>query len=246
MEYSIVVEAPDTEGNFTAFNIPCDVLDSDFLMQPINEADYDSETQACVDLKEGKVTSFYSHYVTKRRKKKNVKNCRIESPAPKVIPSLTDADTNTVASEDSANHCDDEGVDGSSKRKAKTVTSSLGGEAAPPDPSFLMAPTLLGTTFGVAKNALSNVAVRRIACGRMPPPLNPPAADNSSSSITSSNNDNTRLETTDNLSSSQQILVMTTSDNNQNAIDTQKEEVKVTEARDTAVLQPHAASEPSM
>jgi hypothetical protein len=174
MEYSIVIEAPDTEGNFTAFNIPCDVLDSDFLMQPINEADYDSETQACVDFKEGKITSFYSHYVTKRRKKKNVKNCRIEAPAPRVgqdqALTIGNVSTATIATKsEDCGSCRDSAQSKTAAVKAASSSSLSVGEAPPPDPSFLMAPTLLGTTFGVAKNALSNVAVRRVACGRMPP-----------------------------------------------------------------------------
>lgn len=144
MEYSIVIEPPDTKANFTAFNIPCDLLDSDYLMQPINEADYDSETQACVDKKEGKITSFYDHYVTKRRKKKNVRGCRIEAPVPAHAQQHSRVD-------------------------AGPSTSSEEGHVQ--DPSFLMATSLLGTTSGVSKNALSNVAVRRVACGRMPPPM---------------------------------------------------------------------------
>lgn len=156
-----MVEAPDTEGNFTAFNIPCDVLDSDFLMQPINEADYDSETQACVDKREGIVTSFYSHYVTKRRKKKNVKNCRIETPAPRKSERCDAEDTSPSKPEG------DIATSGTSVPISPSPASTS--EQHVPDPSFLMAPTLLGTTFGVSKNALSNAAVRRVACGRMPP-----------------------------------------------------------------------------
>lgn len=195
--FTIVVEPPDTACNFTAFNVPCDVLDSDFLMQPVNEADYDSETQACVDRKEGTHTSFYSHYVTKRRKKKGLKNCGIESPVPRnkvrvssfpneegsatpqeVMQQRMEYQINSNASSSSnevktvsrgASHGagvnPERGVDSASGRNINGAT----GHVATLDSSMLMAPTCLGTTYGVQKGALSNAAVRRVACGRMPP-----------------------------------------------------------------------------
>ena len=72
--FSIVVEPPTFMG-WSDFNRKCEDLDSDFLMQPINEADYDSETQCLVDKhdeEKGK-KSFYDHFVTKRKKKKGLK-----------------------------------------------------------------------------------------------------------------------------------------------------------------------------
>lgn len=126
-EFRIVIEPPDTAGNFKAFNVTCDVLDSDFLMQPINEADYDSETQVCVDTRTGQHQSFYEHFVTKRKKKKG-KRVGTETSAPHdVVPRVTVAQPTQ-------------------------------------DPDRLMPPQ----TLAVPKGALSNVAVRRIACGRMP------------------------------------------------------------------------------
>ena len=69
--FSITVTKPDNPVNFLDFYHEDDDLDSDFLMAPINEADYDSETQFCIDLQnpEGP-RSFHDHYVTKRKKKK--------------------------------------------------------------------------------------------------------------------------------------------------------------------------------
>jgi hypothetical protein len=146
--FSIVIDPPDTAGNFKGFNVTCEVLDSDFLMQPVNEADYDSETQACVDRQTG-VKSFYDHYVTKRKKKKGLKGVGVECPAPK------------------------RGEPSSSSLLSIPVAASgcgrLGAEMASapnfPDPNYLAPPSCLA----VPKGVLDNVAVRRIACGRMPP-----------------------------------------------------------------------------
>lgn len=183
--YTIVVEPPDTAANFTLFNIPCDVLDSDFLMQPVNEADYDSETQACVDTRErGSKASFYDHYVTKRRKKKGVKGCGIESPAPAsskskhlrvhqtseeavLVASSTDAKEVSISSS-----CSTTAVPSVNARSAMATAGSGNVSLGMPrtvDLDHLTAPSLLGTTSGVSKGALQNAAVRRIACGRMPP-----------------------------------------------------------------------------
>lgn len=126
MDFEIVVVPPDTPSNWREFNRDCDVLDSDYLMQPVNEADYDSETQACVDARTGGPASFYDHYVTKRRKKKGKKGCTVEGPAPIATPS--------------------------------------------PQPVFAQQDLLTVPGTQLPKGLLSNVAVRRIACGRMPPP----------------------------------------------------------------------------
>lgn len=97
MSFQIVIQPPDTNSNWTAFNRECDDLNSDFLMQPINEADYDSETQACVDLRsEEGPRSFYDHYVTRRRKKKGVKGLGVEHPARYGMPEEEAAATGRV------------------------------------------------------------------------------------------------------------------------------------------------------
>lgn len=83
LQFQIVIEPPDTKANWTTFNRDCEDLNSDFLMQPINEADYDSETQACVDARTGGPRSFYDHYVTKRRKKRGMRGLGVEHPAGK-------------------------------------------------------------------------------------------------------------------------------------------------------------------
>eukprot|EP01060_Flectonema_neradi_P039154 TRINITY_DN8509_c1_g1_i1.p1 TRINITY_DN8509_c1_g1~~TRINITY_DN8509_c1_g1_i1.p1 ORF type:complete len:201 (+),score=39.82 TRINITY_DN8509_c1_g1_i1:80-682(+) len=62
---------PNTDSNFLDFNKEADDLDSDWLMQPVPEADYDSETQCCIDTANGSIgASFQDHYVTKRSKLK--------------------------------------------------------------------------------------------------------------------------------------------------------------------------------
>lgn len=69
-DLTITLQTPDTQSNFLDFNKHCVHLDSDYLMQPINEAEYDSETQVCVDRLTGGPASFYDHYTTKPVKKK--------------------------------------------------------------------------------------------------------------------------------------------------------------------------------
>ncbi|KAH9600483.1 hypothetical protein LSM04_001382, partial [Trypanosoma melophagium] len=87
---TIVIDPPDTPANFLGYNVLCSSLDSDYLMQPINEAEYDSETQACVDIKSGKRSSFYDHYTQKPTLKKGL-DVGPESPLPPPRP-LSDGD----------------------------------------------------------------------------------------------------------------------------------------------------------
>ncbi|KAK7199561.1 hypothetical protein NESM_000934700 [Novymonas esmeraldas] len=69
---TIKLQTPPTASNFLAYNRVCATLDSDYLMQPINEAQYDSETQACVDRVSNGPTSFYDHYVRKPTRKRGM------------------------------------------------------------------------------------------------------------------------------------------------------------------------------
>eukprot|EP00756_Hemistasia_phaeocysticola_P027085 Hpha_TRINITY_DN16099_c0_g3::TRINITY_DN16099_c0_g3_i1::g.118964::m.118964 len=126
-EILLDVTPPDTASNFLDFNKPAEDLNSDWLMQPVNEADYDSETQYCVDVKErGESASYYSHFVTKRKKKKRGK--KEEKPHVVHRPHLP------------VEHL------------------AVPGGA------------------GLPKGLLSSAAVRRIACGAMPPrPASPPS-----------------------------------------------------------------------
>jgi len=84
----IEITPPTTASNFLGFNIREEEdLNSDFLMAPVNEADYDSETQYCMDVQkergpeesevkdmaeidESNERSYYDHFTTKRKKKK--------------------------------------------------------------------------------------------------------------------------------------------------------------------------------
>lgn len=67
---TITLQPPTTLTNFREYNRQCTNLDSDYLMQPINEAEYDSETQACVDRVTGGPKSFFEHYTAKPIRKK--------------------------------------------------------------------------------------------------------------------------------------------------------------------------------
>ncbi|CCW67251.1 unnamed protein product [Phytomonas sp. Hart1] len=69
---SIILEKPSTSSNFLMYNRLCSELDHNCLIQPINEAEFDSETQVCVDNKLNGFTSFYDHYTTKPTKKKGL------------------------------------------------------------------------------------------------------------------------------------------------------------------------------
>ncbi|CAJ1016335.1 hypothetical protein NXY56_002848 [Leishmania guyanensis] len=69
---TINLQSPPTASNFLGYNRVCAMLDSDYLMQPINEAQYDSETQACVDRVTNGPTSFYDHYVRKPTRKRGL------------------------------------------------------------------------------------------------------------------------------------------------------------------------------
>eukprot|EP01065_Artemidia_motanka_P048462 TRINITY_DN7803_c0_g1_i1.p2 TRINITY_DN7803_c0_g1~~TRINITY_DN7803_c0_g1_i1.p2 ORF type:complete len:198 (+),score=29.15 TRINITY_DN7803_c0_g1_i1:56-649(+) len=133
-EVVLQVTPPDTASNFLDFNVQAEDLCSDWLMQPVNEADYDSETQYCVDIKEqGEQASYYSHFTTKRKKKKRgVK----KDPKPTV------------------------------QQRPSLCVERLGVPAQP------------GGGVGLPKGLLSNAAVRRMACGAMPPrPPSPPDTD---------------------------------------------------------------------
>lgn len=100
--YVITVNPPDTESNFRDFNVDCDLLDNDHLMQPINEADYDSETQVCVDSRSNGPRSFYEHFTVKKKKKLGVK-CGAECPVPRKlgvrVSPATAAPNRTITSE---------------------------------------------------------------------------------------------------------------------------------------------------
>lgn len=67
---AITLQVPQTSSNFMGFNKACKDLDDCFLMQPVNEAEYDSETQVCVDRKTNGPVSYYDHFVSRPVKKK--------------------------------------------------------------------------------------------------------------------------------------------------------------------------------
>lgn len=144
LTFELTIEPPETTSNFKDFNRECEELDSEFLMQPVNEADYDSETQACVDQRDGGPTSFYDHYVTRRVKKRGYRGS-IEGPAPR---RATKAERKKEREDAAAKQ--------QKQHQAHIVVDRLELPA--------------GGSTALPKGSLSNVAVRRIACGRMPPP----------------------------------------------------------------------------
>lgn len=218
--FCIVVDPPDTASNFMDYNRPPEDLNSEFLMEPVNEADYDSETQACVDARTGGPTNFHEHFVTKRKKKKFTKRRGEETQTETADGSEAAAVSNVgatsaaafvdkaklatmrIASVDRRRDPESLSCPLSEEVVAAAATAATRGGAAkgssvpcagqteagetpsstmprataaprpatvplqPVDPSRLFA----GSHQGVPKGALSNVAVRRIACGRMPPP----------------------------------------------------------------------------
>eukprot|EP01012_Entosiphon_sulcatum_P048856 TRINITY_DN67412_c0_g1_i1.p1 TRINITY_DN67412_c0_g1~~TRINITY_DN67412_c0_g1_i1.p1 ORF type:complete len:177 (-),score=37.38 TRINITY_DN67412_c0_g1_i1:75-563(-) len=123
----IQIIPPDTESNWMAYYHPADELDSDFLMAPVCEADYDSETQCMVDSRtDGAPKTFHEHFVRKRRKKgKNTPQLPVRTPS---IPATLQLHHHK---------------------------------------QLLEVPTGFGA---IPRGALNNPAVRRLACGRMPPP----------------------------------------------------------------------------
>jgi hypothetical protein len=180
-DFSIMIIPPDTKSNFIDFNKPCEELDSEFLMQPVNEADYDSETQACVDARTGGPRSFYDHYVQKRRKKKGKRGCTVEGHH---IPSQNSDDESEKESEHPRraarvpppSHLQppkqqkqrQEPHNSVALKLTTTLATPITNGAATKVPrqnhDALMAPST-----AVPQGSLNNVAVRRIACGRMPP-----------------------------------------------------------------------------
>eukprot|EP00758_Cryptobia_borreli_P009278 Tbor_TRINITY_DN5463_c1_g6::TRINITY_DN5463_c1_g6_i1::g.25061::m.25061 len=162
--YEIIIDPPDTEENFKAYNKECEILDSEFLMQPINEADYDSETQACVDQRTGGPKSFYDHFVTKRRKKKGKKGVGIEHPAS--IGNSNNDDSHLIQISIPTDTCDGQEVNQPKHSNRKELTPSnhnlsIVDHLDVPNSGHLAVP----------KGVLNNVVIRRLACGRMPPEM---------------------------------------------------------------------------
>ena len=175
MEFHILIDPPDTRENFKAFNKECDVLDSEFLMQPVNEADFDSETQACVDTRTGGPASFYDHYVTKRRKKKGRKGAGIEDHTGR---SAEEAERkarygSTFQQERIVFRCEPEFFnqpDPVVVPKAAPRETTKNSPLPQDDEDRLQVPGVIG----VQRGSLSSASIRRVACGKMPPGTNPP------------------------------------------------------------------------
>eukprot|EP00658_Telonema_sp_P-2_P069951 TRINITY_DN5950_c0_g1_i1.p1 TRINITY_DN5950_c0_g1~~TRINITY_DN5950_c0_g1_i1.p1 ORF type:complete len:202 (-),score=29.54 TRINITY_DN5950_c0_g1_i1:152-757(-) len=148
-------------------------------MQPVNEADFDSETQACVDTRDGGPASFYDHYVTKRRKKKGRKGAGIEDHTTRSVEEAerkarygTSFQQQRIVfrcEPDFINNPEDDQATKPITRNT-TLTTPKESMLPPDDEDRLQVPGLIG----VQRGALSNAAIRRVACGKMPPGANPP------------------------------------------------------------------------
>lgn len=162
----LLVETPVNSSNFKEYNRTTDTIDISRLSQPINEAGYDSETQACIDLLEasskgGPSPSFYDHFVTQPIKKKNMKGVGLEEPAlpweraPPPPDSLSDSSNNV------------------NQYVCGGVPSPRSDFVASPSMDFLGVPPQLEVPehrcMDGGHHLLDNPEVRRLATGTMPP-----------------------------------------------------------------------------
>eukprot|EP01061_Rhynchopus_euleeides_P002069 TRINITY_DN11583_c2_g1_i1.p2 TRINITY_DN11583_c2_g1~~TRINITY_DN11583_c2_g1_i1.p2 ORF type:complete len:241 (+),score=90.64 TRINITY_DN11583_c2_g1_i1:210-932(+) len=156
MEIPRIEVTPNTDLNFLAFNRQDEELDSDWLMQPVLEVDYDSETQCCIDTSTGGPAAFADHYVTKRTKRKK------KGKAADGVPAAEDATRLGVPSHARKHHIDMEQHTHINKKPHQ----------APVD--HLALPENMYDRNTVPKGSLSNPATRRIACGAAPPSMRMP------------------------------------------------------------------------
>lgn len=139
---TLLVETPLDRQNFREYNRTCGDVNSAFLSQPINEAQYDSETQACVDLlTPGGATSFYDHFVAHPEKKRYIGNAGLEEPMEKFTKET--------------------GMCGASTPRLDMDMDYL---AVPKERDLPLEPC--------SKNLLENPISRRVATGVMPTPPN--------------------------------------------------------------------------
>ena len=149
------------------FNRADEDLDSEWLMQPVLEADYDSETQCCVDTHGGKEASFAEHFVTKRKKRRK-----------KGAAGSGDA----AAADGEEKHIDGEGI-----HEAMHTHEQHHSQLAVPTPKrptlrhmhekpqtvvdTLQLPGGMYDRNTVPQGKLSDPATRRLACGAAPPAM---------------------------------------------------------------------------
>ena len=137
--------APSTfitlKNHLFSFNRMDEELDSDWLMQPVLEADYDSETQCCIDIGGGGSTMFADHYVTKRKKKRGRKP---EGETPQDTPGYLHVPKRSVQ-----HHID----------------------VTPKPEMLGIPATNIYDRSAVPKGSLTDPVTRRIACGAAPPSM---------------------------------------------------------------------------
>eukprot|EP01063_Lacrimia_lanifica_P004303 TRINITY_DN123_c0_g1_i3.p1 TRINITY_DN123_c0_g1~~TRINITY_DN123_c0_g1_i3.p1 ORF type:complete len:309 (+),score=92.54 TRINITY_DN123_c0_g1_i3:1382-2308(+) len=167
---------PSAGGNFVDFNRAAEDLDSEWLMQPVNEAEYDSETQFCVDVRANAQASYYDHYTTRRKKKKrrvqkHVDACGgsddSEGDAAAAAPGVHLAAPGAASSTEEKEKARLQQMHDALPKRAHAVPVL---EVAPPletKKDHLQLPGMAAPASG----ALSNRACRRLACGSLPPEL---------------------------------------------------------------------------
>lgn len=163
--FKLVVETPVNGSNFKEYNRTMDAIDATCLSQPINDAQYDSETQACIDLlsseiKEGSPPSFYDHFVTPSFKKKNIKVVTLEEPA--VVWDRAPPPPDSSCGSSTCESC-----------TCGWAIPPQGKQSTPSSMDFLTVPPQLEVpeqrcTDG-GHELLDNPEIRRLATGAMPP-----------------------------------------------------------------------------
>eukprot|EP00796_Vickermania_ingenoplastis_P008555 gene8555-6001_t len=180
---TLLVETPINSKNFVVFNKTCDQLNPSYLSQPINEAEYDSETQACVDLfcsdtpdaagpsdlscaTDASVTrSFYDHYVRQPTKKKNMMGVGLEEPirSSDVMPAFPGPSPSGPR------------ISHAAMPRSSNPDALQGPRCAEESQmDFLTVPTERGLPFRPCTDGghalLDNPVIRRMATGAVPPP----------------------------------------------------------------------------
>lgn len=162
----LLVETPVNSSNFKEYNRTTDTIDVSRLSQPINEAGYDSETQACIDLLEASnkglpAPSFYDHFVNQPVKKKYMKGVGLEEPALPWERSPPPPDSLSGSSNNASNYV------------CGGVTFPQSNFAAASSMDFLSVPPQLEVPehrcMDGGHHLLDNPEVRRLATGTMPP-----------------------------------------------------------------------------
>lgn len=160
-------DATDNHGhhrNFVEFNRQCNRLDANYLCQPVNEADYDSETQVCVDRMTGGPESYFAHYVPAPQRKR-MANSGLEEPYSATAAAAAAAAAAGASSSSSSPHSHTISAPSSSVCSPSASTSVMDLLPVPVDVGLPTRHT------GDGGHILLNPTVRRRATGVMPTSL---------------------------------------------------------------------------